>query len=208
MRPFTTLAALSVASVVALSGVGCTTRSQVFDGYSEDQLWTAMVATARSPVYDDWKVSDNEVYIDEDARRIEIYRVLKRTFVSPFSDPRRESEEWKLQIVLARDEELGQPLVDFTARQMDVPAHVWDEADRYFMQVRTLLGPVKPPATDPATASEPTPMPPPLDEEKRDAKPAAADAPATPGVEQPLTEPTTPPAAAPEPLPEPLPERG
>jgi len=202
MRPFTTLAALSVASVVALSGVGCTTRSQIFDGYSEDQLWTAMVATARSPVYDDWKVSDNEVYIDEDARRIEIFRVLRRTFVSPYSDPRRESEEWKLQIVLARDEELGQPLVDFTARQMDVPAHVWDEADRYFMQVRTLLGPVKPPTTEPA-AAEPTPMPPPLDEEKSDATPAEATEPAVaPGAEQPLAEPTTPPAAAPEPLPE------
>jgi hypothetical protein len=197
MRTSPILPSLSLAAIVAFAGVGCTTRSQVFEGYSEDQLWTAMVATARSPVYDDWKVSDNEVYIDEDTRRIEVFRVLKRTLVSPYSEPRRESEEWKFQIVLARDEELGEPLIDFTARQIDVPAHVWDEAERYFMQMRTLLGPVKTPATEPASTTEPTPMPPPMEDETKPEPRETPDAPAA----EPVAEPAAEPAA------EPLPER-
>jgi hypothetical protein len=206
MRTSPILPSLSLAAIVAFAGAGCTTRSQVFEGYSQDQLWTAMVATARSPAYDDWKISDNEVYIDEDARRIEIFRVLKRTLVSPYSEPRRESEEWKFQIVLARDEELGQPLVDFTARQVDVPAHVWDEADRYFMQMRTLLGPVKSPSSEPASAAEPTPMPPPLEEDAKGTEPKQTEPQptesATPAAaEQPTAEPAAEPAA------EPLPER-
>jgi hypothetical protein len=31
------------------------------------------------------------------------------------------------------------PAIDFTARQLSVPAHVWREADRYFVQMRLLL---------------------------------------------------------------------
>ncbi len=170
MRSSPFLAAFSLTALVAVSSVGCTSRSQVFEGYSEDQLWTAMVATARTPVYDDWKVMDNQVFVDEASRRIEIYRVLKRTFVSPHAEPQRESEEWKLQIMLGRDEELGQPLVDFTARQVDVPAHVWDEADRYFLQMRTLLGPAmssQTPASSSNTAIDSgTPTPPPLPAEE------------------------------------------
>jgi hypothetical protein len=166
MRSRSFLAALSLTTVVAVSSIGCTSRSQVFEGYSEDQLWTAMVATARAPQYDDWKVMDNEVHVDEASRRIEIYRVLKRTLVSPHADPQRESEEWKLQVVLGRDEELGQPLVDFTARQVDIPAHVWDEADRYFLQMRTLLGPVKTAQPAEANSESEIPMPPPLPAEE------------------------------------------
>ena len=92
--------------------------------------------------------------------------MLNRTLVSPHADPQRESEEWKLQVVLGRDEELGQPLVDFTARQVDIPAHVWDEADRYFLQMRTLLGPVKTAQPAEANSESETPMPPPLPAEE------------------------------------------
>jgi hypothetical protein len=169
----------ALAGIVAVCNLGgCTTRTQVFEGYNDDQLWTAMVATARSPDYDDWKVSENEVYIDDASRRIEIYRRLKRTFVSPYAEPRREDAEWKFQIVLARDEELDEPTVDFTARQIKVPAHVWREADRYFMQMRTLLGPMQPKQA-PAPAAEPevAPMP------EADATPSAEP------TAQPATEP-------------------
>ena len=114
-----------VSATMLLTSVGCTTRSQVFDGYGDDQLWTAMVATARSPEYDDWKVSDNQVFVDDASRRIEIYRVLKRTYVTPWSDPLREDLEWRFQVVLSRDSADDPPLVDFTARQIAVPAHVW-----------------------------------------------------------------------------------
>ena len=85
MRNFPTITPiLALGAMVALE-TGCTTRSQVFEGYPDDQLWTAMVASAKSPSYDDWKVMDNEVYADERARTIEIYRVLKRTYVAPES---------------------------------------------------------------------------------------------------------------------------
>jgi hypothetical protein len=140
------LAALTLAALLC----GCTSRSQVFEGYADDQLWTAMVATARTPEYDDWKITENEVFVDETGRRVEIYRVLRRTLVSPYADARRETAEWRFQVALSADE--GTPMIDFTARQAAVPAHVWTEADRYFAQMRTLLGP---PATRASTAEAP-----------------------------------------------------
>ncbi len=150
---------------------GCTTRSQVFEAYSDEQLWTAMVATANAPTYDDWHVRRNEVFVDEDQRRIEILRVLRRTFVSPHADPLRQEREWRFEILLAHDEELDAPVVDFTARQLTVPAHVWQEAERYFAEMRTLLGPAHgavpdAPAVDPDAAAEDesVPMPPPLED--------------------------------------------
>ena len=147
--------------------VGCTTRTQVFEGYSDDQLWTAMVATANAPEYDDWRVRRNEGFVDDDSRRIEVFRILRRTFVSPHAEPSRQEREWRFEILLARDEELLVPMVDFTARQISVPAHVWQEADRYFAQMRTLLGPVASPTAEPVDADtdDSVPMPPPLEDE-------------------------------------------
>ncbi|MFZ9880838.1 MAG: hypothetical protein ACO3QC_05495 [Phycisphaerales bacterium] len=184
-----TLFLAPLAAAVCLAG-GCVTRSQTFEGYSDDQLWTAMVATAKAPQYDDWKLSENEVMIDEEGRRLEIYRIVRRTLVSPHADPWKEEVEWRMQVVLGRDWDGATPTVDFTARQITVPAWVWEEADRYFAQMRTLLGPVKAPA-EPAPHSDQI-MPAPLPDE-----PAAAPA-------HPAEEPAAAPAA--EPPPEPLPE--
>ena len=134
---------LSLAAAVALvATTGCTSRTQTFEGYSDDQVWSAMVAASRTPEYDDWKVADNDVFVDEEGRRIEVYRRLRRLYVSPHSDPRKEDEEWRLQVMLDHDESADAPMVDFTARQITVPAHAWREADRLFAQVRALLGPV------------------------------------------------------------------
>lgn len=135
--------ALPLAAAVALvATTGCTSRTQTFEGYSDDQVWSAMVAASRTPEYEDWKVSDNDVFVDEAGRRIEVYRRLRRFYVSPYSDPRKEDEEWRLQVMLDRDGSADAPSVEFTARQITVPAHVWREADRFFAQVRALLGPV------------------------------------------------------------------
>ena len=179
-NPFTTR--LLGATFVA-AGVGCTTRTQVFEGYGDDQLWTAMVASAKSPAYDDWKVMDNQVYADEATRRIEIYRVLKRTLVTPHSPARPEEREWKFQIALGHDPELGAPDVQFTARQFAVAAHVWTEADRYFLQMRSVLG--SPAGVTPAAETAPAPAP------------AAPQADSTPA-----SAPEATPEAAPEQLPE------
>jgi hypothetical protein len=153
--------------LMASALAGCTTRTQVFEGYSDDQLWTAMVATANAPEYDDWRIRRNEVFVDDDARRIEVFRILRRTFVSPHAEPSRQEREWRFEILLARDEELQVPMVDFTARQISVPAHVWQEADRYFAQMRTFLGPVATPSPEAAetVAEDRVPMPPPLEDE-------------------------------------------
>ncbi len=192
-----------LATTLLLSAVGCTTRSQEFQGYGNDQLWTAMVATARSPVYDDWKVSDNQVFLDDGSRRIEIYRVLKRTYVTPWSDPEREVVEWRFQVVLSHEDEFETPLVDFTARQIAVPAHVWNEADRYFAQMRSFLGPMKN-AAEPAAIEEVSPMPQPLDEplgsDAPASAPAAEPAPAIESGSAAVPPPTAVPPA--EPLPE------
>jgi hypothetical protein len=140
MRSLIHSSPLLVAAATLTLGTGCTTRTQVFEGYADDQLWSAMVASAKSPSYDDWKVMDNEVYADESRRTIEVYRVLKRTYVAPEAPVREEERAWKFQIVLGHDPAALAPAVDFTARQLSVPAHVWREADRYFVQMRLLLG--------------------------------------------------------------------
>ena len=177
------LSTLILATGFISATVGCTTRSQVFEGYGDDQLWTAMVASAQKPTYDDWQVMDNEVYVDEATRRIEVYRVLKRTLVTPYSTPRQEEREWKFQIALGRDPELDSPTVDFTARQLVVPAYVWTEADKFFLQMRTSLG--APTATTPVEGSTPAPqaapaaeaVPAPVPEVVPEAVPEAAPAP-------------------------------
>jgi len=165
MRLSLTSIALSSAAL-ACAVAGCTSRSQVFEGYSQDQVWSAMIAAAQSPEYDDWKVAENETFVDEDGRRVEVYRVLRRLLVTPHANPRKESEEWRFQLVLAQDVDIDAPVVDFTARQITVPAHVWREADRYFGQVRTLLGPPEaaktaevPNAAEPAATSADSDVP-------------------------------------------------
>lgn len=204
MRSPTLLATVPSAVLICLMA-GCTSRSANFEGYADDQVWSAMVAAARTPEYDDWKVQDNQVMVDESGKRLEIYRYLKRLYVTPFADPQKEQEEWRIQVVLSRDESLDVPTVEFMARQVSVPAHVWREADRYFAQVRSLLGPATAPATEtltPETAE--VPVPPPLPSETNGAQPAAPTAEAT----NPVADPAAPAAEQPSSQPpEPLPER-
>ncbi len=132
---------LAVAACISLGLGGCVTRTQPLSGYSSDEVWIAMQAVADSPSYDDWHIVQNDVYANDDTRSIEIYRELKRVYVSPTSDPQKQERDWRFQILLLEDTETRLFSIDFTARQLAVPAHVWDEADRYFAQVNALLGP-------------------------------------------------------------------
>ncbi len=138
-RAFLRSAAVAASGLLVAATAGCTTRTQTFEGFGETQLWPAMVATARTPSYDDWKVLGNEVYADDERRVIEVFRTLRRTYYSPEAEPLTEEREWRFQIVLGDDPEHLAPSVAFTARQFAVPAHVWTEADRYFLQVRRSL---------------------------------------------------------------------
>lgn len=141
-----TLPVLLAAATLACA-TGCTTRTQAFEGYADETLWNAMVASAKAPMYDDWKVMDNQVYSESGAHSIEVYRVLRRTRVTPDAAPATEERDWRFRIELthgaagesAASGSSSSSVVQFTARQLAVPAHVWKEADRYFAQVRQAL---------------------------------------------------------------------
>jgi len=140
--------------VVALLALGgCSSRTATFPGYSDPEVWQAMVTAAEEPVYDDWFVFDNQVMVDRDNVRIEVYRILRRDLVRPGSAPQRQEEAWRFVVHATQSDP---PTVEFTARQAAVPAHVWREADRFFYDMRTLLKGGDPSATGTADVLEPT----------------------------------------------------
>jgi hypothetical protein len=132
--------------VSALSGCAVTERRLLLEGRDPDQVWNAMVAVAQEPDYmssedvaQRWVVRTNEVAADPDASgggRIEVYRRLERELHMPGAPVRHETREWKFNIVL---EQRDPPLILFTARNASVPAHVWQEAERYFNEVQGFL---------------------------------------------------------------------
>ena len=139
---------LSLGVVFLMGGCGSTTAR--FPGKDVSQVWSAMVTVAEKPEYPQWRVIENEVWVDSKTSRIEIMRILRRDRVRNEQQPRRESETWKFQITMVKSDP---PTVKFFARQAAVPAHVWSEADRYFTDVRTLLeGPPVPLSDTPEEA--------------------------------------------------------
>ncbi len=156
----TTLLSMKIASrltVVVLAAFilpACTTVRQEFVGSSRDQVWRAMVAVAESPSYDDWTVTDNDVWVDEAAQRIEIYRRLRRVIHQPASKARRENREWRFQVIFKPTDP---PLATFTSRGLGVPFHAQHEAERYFQDVLELLGGIPQQDEAPSSASSDTP---------------------------------------------------
>ncbi len=134
--------------------VGCTTVHQDIAGLPSDQVWTALVAVAESPDYDDWTVTENDVWVDEATQRIEIYRRLRRVIHQPASKARRENREWRFQVIF---EPTDPPGATFTSRGLGVPSHAQDEGERYFLDVLDLLGGMPPADEAPSTASSDTP---------------------------------------------------
>ena len=135
------LALLVICVLSILSG--CTSVRETFAGHDPDQVWTALKAVASAPDYgkgdptDRWTVRENQVWVDEQGSRIEVYRRLERELHMPGSTPQHQEREWKLRVrMIERDP----PTVEFTSRQWGVPAHTWDEGARYFDEVWQLLG--------------------------------------------------------------------
>lgn len=131
-------------SVVAL--VGCASESATFSGRPRDQVWTAMVAVAEQPRYDDWRVLENRVVVDDERQEIYIARQLRRDLVRPGIDEVRQDRSFRFDIVLEAtpsDQPDAPPKVVFSTVQPIVPARLFDEADRYFAEVAELLGEVK-----------------------------------------------------------------
>ena len=129
-------ARITIVVLASIALTGCTTVSHTFGTQPADQVWTAMVAAAQSPEYKDWQVSRNDVWVDEDIKRIEIYRRLRRVISQPASKTRRENREWRFQILL---EPTDPPQAVFISRGLGVPGHAQNEGKRYFTDVLELL---------------------------------------------------------------------
>jgi hypothetical protein len=139
-------ASVSLCCLLALAG--CTATRETYTGQSAERVWTAMVAVANTPDYasspditERWTVRQNSVFVDEDQSRIEILRTLERYLHQPAQPVLHENQEWRFQIVM---EQSDPPVVKFTSRSAGVPAHAWNEADRYFAQVWEVLGETPP----------------------------------------------------------------
>ena len=147
---------LYAAVLAALSG--CVSVRETFTGHDPDQVWTAMKAVANAPDYakgepaDRWTVRENSVWVDEAGNRIEIFRRLERQLYEPGTSPQHQERQWKLRVQLEQREP---PTAKFTSRQWGVPAHTWDEASRYFAEVREILGEPNEVQSAPPETSEP-----------------------------------------------------
>ena len=132
---------LTLAALAALAG--CTTQRETFTGHNAEQVWTALVAAAQTPDYagptaaDRWTLRENNVWVDQEQRRIEIDRLLERELHQPGAQPMHQQRHWKFQVRLEQDQP---PTAAFVSRELGVPAHAWDEANRYFADVWELLG--------------------------------------------------------------------
>ena len=122
---------------VGLLFAGCSSRTATFPGFSDPEVWNAMVTVAKNPEYKDWFVFENEVWTNRPSGEIEIDRFLRRDLVQVGQDPVRQEERWKFRVTF---EHTDQPTLKFTARQVKIPALLWREADRYFADMRNILG--------------------------------------------------------------------
>jgi hypothetical protein len=131
-----------LAAVTSLTG--CTTIVETFPDEDPAHVWTALVAVAETPDYSStdpaerWFVKENDVYVDEENARIEIYRELDRVLHRARTNPIREQRTWKFQIIF--EPEPAPPTAYFTSRRLGVPMQAADEAHRYFADVWALLG--------------------------------------------------------------------
>lgn len=133
------------ATVVALATAGCRAPTESFEGKPANQVWTALVKAAEQPVYDDWHVIENDVWADERSGRIEIWRLLRRYKDSRGQWARMEDQEWKFAVAFQPEADGHAAEATFTVRSWCLPSRSWQEGDRYFEQVWSLLGgrPVK-----------------------------------------------------------------
>jgi hypothetical protein len=154
----------ALALLIGFPLAGCASVTRAYPGEDPGQVWTALVAVARTPDYDDpdpnsrWTVRENEVREFRDEGRIEIYRRLARHLHRPDTITRPERRTWRIRVVLDAGEP---PTARFTIRGWTIPARVIEEGERYFDDVRRLLG--APPPDLAPLPDAPAPEPPPAD---------------------------------------------
>lgn len=123
---------------VALLAAGCTTYHESFAGVESQRVWSAMVAAAQNPEYDDWHIVENHVWASDEQARIEVYRRIRRDVRVPLGGTQRQERTLKHQMLLL--EEDGTPIVEFNGRSGGIPAHEQAESIRYFDQVWAAMG--------------------------------------------------------------------
>lgn len=143
-------------ALAPLAAAGCAANEESYPLQSADQVWTAMVAAAERPAYDDWHVLENDVWVDDAGRRIEIYRRLRAYRDPPGQYSRLEDREWTFVASFEDRPPPDAPTVRFDVRGWHIPSHGWEERDRYFRQVRELLAgePSAPPVPPSPSADE------------------------------------------------------
>jgi hypothetical protein len=131
--------------VTTLLGAGCTSVQQGFPGETSESVWKAMCAVAETPDYVSdpdparrWVLTKNEVFVDDEALRIEIFRELDRVLHRPGARPLREQRTWRFRIEL--EEKENTPVATFFSRGFAIPLKAQDEAARYYDDVWKLLG--------------------------------------------------------------------
>lgn len=131
-------------TVALLALTGCMSVTESFPGHDPDHVWTALVAVAETPTYDDddpskrWWVKENQVWVDDAGARIEIYRELDRMRKYGTNPPIREQRSWRLQVVFDPEGSDG-PTARIRCRDVTVPMRAVNEGHRYFADVRAIL---------------------------------------------------------------------
>ncbi len=150
---------------------GCGSAEREFAGYTRDQVWMAMVETAKDPRYPDWLVVDNEVWRDDLTGTVQIRRDVRRDLVIVGQRPRREEFEWKFTAVV---QSTDPPILSFSTTTPCVPAHFWLQGQQFMNEVeRRLAGMSLPPARAVPSVTHPA-------EPSKDGVPAEKMAAATP----------------------------
>lgn len=128
-----------LAGLVVVLTTGCTTQSAAFPGRSPEQVWTALVTVSEEPQYDNWVLIENNVWVDSNYDRVEIYRRLRREVHRIESPTIREDELLELQFVLERTEP---PVVTGVVRNPMVRGKGLLALEHIFGEMRKVLNPV------------------------------------------------------------------
>jgi hypothetical protein len=135
---------------VILLAAGCNTVSRDYPGVSHDQLWQAALGAARNPKYSNWFVTENGVFVDSDANRIEIYRELKRDYAEPGEALRRQNETWTFSVLVDANDRV--PKIVLNSRAAIRPPNFLTEADHFFGEIDSRLAQLPIDLSKPASA--------------------------------------------------------
>ena len=163
---------------------GCTVYERKYPGRTADQVWSAMVAVANEPNYESekwgkWHVTKNEVWVDEENARIEMFRELRRVvYKAGMVKPDDQDRTYRITVNL-RDSEI--PRVRFETRAWEIPADAFAESQRYFDDVGELLE-IMPMLAEPAVTTAPAEAP--VAEPAPTEAPSAEEAPETVDIDE------------------------